>query len=64
MELVEQVKLLQQTRRNEARAKQEMAELMAYEKQYGRVGLINFLCFVTILCLVSHRLLFGTEKLT
>lgn len=70
---MEQIKLLQQTKRNEERAKQEMAEILAYEKQYGKVRLTtrhtkHTTCYP--LCLAHHfllflfRLLFGIEKLT
>ena len=36
-EAVEAARLREQARRNSARAQQELAEMMAYEKHYGRV---------------------------
>ena len=36
-EAVEMARLREQARRNSARTQQELAEMMAYEKQYGRV---------------------------
>ena len=43
-EVVEMARLREQAKRNTARTQQELAEMMAYEKQYGRViNLINVL---------------------
>ena len=36
-EAIELARLREQARRNGARAQQEIAEMMAYEKQYGKV---------------------------
>ena len=38
---VEMARLRDQARRNSARARQEVAEMMAYEKQYGEVLKLN-----------------------
>lgn len=37
-EAVEEARLMEQSKRNTARAKQEMTEIVAYERQYGKVG--------------------------
>ncbi len=34
---IEEAKLLEQAKRNAARAQQELTEMVAYEKQYGKV---------------------------
>ena len=37
-EAVEEACLMEQSKRNTARAKHEMTEIVAYERQYGKVG--------------------------
>ena len=48
--MMEEARLSEQVRRNAARAKQELAEVAAYERHYGKVSHMAVHCCSDVVC--------------
>ena len=61
---MDEARLQEQAWRNAIRAQQEIAEVRAYEKTYGKVRAIIIHVYLLALLLSSCRMHIGTVKLT